>query len=554
MITFFATPKPFKGHNAIIQRNAIHSWSLINPECEVILFGNDEGTAEMAAEYGLRHIQDVKCNEFGTPLVSDMFSQAQQSAKHDLLCYANSDIIFLSDFLPAVIRMSDIKRRFLMIGQMYDLDIVEHINFSPGWEGDIRKLLAKRGLLRHRYGMDYFVFRRGSYPEIPPFAIGRPRWDKWMVYHARTSGLDVIDATPVVTVIHQNHDYSHIPQGKGIKWEGPEAEINRSMVGHEVSDYTLNDANFTLTSNYLRPSRCPTLEELPAPLSQKLSCPWTEESDQLPDVMAGGARWPRISIVTPLDNRGDFLEETIRSVLLQGYPNLEYIVVCDDSSTNISADGCADTIEKYEPWIKRVHCRRDEGQAAALAEGFRHSSGDILAWLKPGDRYRPYTLERVALFFVGRPKVVLGGGDINLIDAEGHLINRIYSVRPNRIVRDNMAIRCWPSQGGFWRSRAYERAGGIDRSLQFNFCLDLFLRLLSRGRCDIIRGGPIADFRQHNALSTSGSSKFLDIKRHEDDLMIARHGSLRLKKSPALMKLYWKLGIIPAKCYSFILR
>ena len=94
------------------------------------------------------------------------------------------------------------------------------------------------------------------------------------------------------------------------------------------------------------PMRCPTLEELPPPPPGKTGWPWTEESPQLPDRMPDGSPWPRVTIVTPSLNQGTFIEETIRSVLLQGYPDLEYIII-DGGST----DDSVGAIQKYEKWF-----------------------------------------------------------------------------------------------------------------------------------------------------------------------------------------------------------
>src|SRR5438477_11746488 len=101
MLTLFSIPKPFRGHIAVIQHNAIRSWTLLRPACEVILFGDDEGVASAAADLGVRHFPEVARNEYGTPLVSDVFAQAQRHAAHDTLCYINADIIVMNDLLDA---------------------------------------------------------------------------------------------------------------------------------------------------------------------------------------------------------------------------------------------------------------------------------------------------------------------------------------------------------------------------------------------------------------------------------------------------------------------
>src|SRR5438093_11627275 len=115
MLTIFATPKPFRGHIAVIQRNAIRSWTLLRPACEIILMGNDEGTAEIATELGLRYVPDVARNTFGTPLVSDLFRQAQQLSVSNFFCYVNSDIILMSDFMQAIQRVVNQRSRVVVI-------------------------------------------------------------------------------------------------------------------------------------------------------------------------------------------------------------------------------------------------------------------------------------------------------------------------------------------------------------------------------------------------------------------------------------------------------
>jgi len=120
--------------------------------------------------------------------------------------------------------------------------------------------------------------------------------------------------------------------------------------------------------------RCPTLEELPAPPQGKFGWPWTEESPQLPEKQPSGKPWPKISIVTPSYNQADFIEETIRSMLLQGYPNLEYIII-DGGSTDKSVE----IIQKYEPWLSYWVSESDRGQTHAVNKGFAMCKGEILA-------------------------------------------------------------------------------------------------------------------------------------------------------------------------------
>ncbi|MFZ3148268.1 MAG: hypothetical protein WA137_04440 [Methanothrix sp.] len=253
MITLFSTPKPFHGHIGVIQRNAIHSWTLLHPDAEIFLFGDDEGTAEVAKELGVGHVPDVARNEYGTPLVSDIFEKAQSLASNDIVCYVNADIILLKDFIRAVERVAG-KRRFLMVGQRWNLDLNDPLDFDVDWEETIKALVSQKGKLFTKSGIDYFVFPRGLFMDIPRFAIGRPAWDNWMIYHARSSRYHVIDATQVVMPIHQNHNYSHVPQRKGNTYEGPEAERNRDLAGGSQHIFNLYDVNYLLTKRFLRPA------------------------------------------------------------------------------------------------------------------------------------------------------------------------------------------------------------------------------------------------------------------------------------------------------------
>jgi len=256
MLTIFTIPRPFRGHIGVIQTNAIQSWLLLHPEAEVILFGNEEGTAEVASRLGIRHIAEVAHNEYGTPLLNSIFSIAQDIASHQLMCYVNTDIILMSDFLTAIRQIQ--MQSFLLIGRRWDIDLKKLLDFdSPDWEEQLHARLAESGRLHGASGFDYFVFPRGTYYDMPPFAIGRTAWDNWIPYKARKLKLSLIDATEAVTVVHQNHDYSHIPnRGTGVR-KGPEANRNRELMGGKDYGFILEHATFLLSPEGLRPALTP---------------------------------------------------------------------------------------------------------------------------------------------------------------------------------------------------------------------------------------------------------------------------------------------------------
>jgi len=254
MLTLFTTAKPFKGHSAIIQRNALNSWKLLHPGAEVILFGNDEGAAEVCRELGLRHEPGVEDGVEKTRRADFMFRRAQEIARHDVLCYTNCDIVLMSDFREALSRVSAVHSRFLMVGRRWDTEIREAIDFEAGhWEDQVRKRALKEGRQRDGWWIDYFAFSRGVYGEdFPALVVGRIRWDNWMVWKALEDGHPVVDASPVVVAVHQNHDYSHHPQGKKGVWEDAEAQRNLVEAGGAGCQRMIGDATQVLRSGGLK--------------------------------------------------------------------------------------------------------------------------------------------------------------------------------------------------------------------------------------------------------------------------------------------------------------
>jgi len=228
----FSVPKAFRGNTRIIQCNAIRSWLILNPKPEIILFGDEDGTKEVARELGVEHVPTVRCNSYGTPLVNDVFSQAEKFSNHKLLCYINTDIVLMSEFMTAVRIVSKIRQYVVMIGECWDLGIGGPLRFDTGnWEANLRTLLRSQGSLRGPFFIDYLVFTRGMYANLPPFAIGRARYDNWLVWEASRIGARVVDVTRFVQPVHQCHDYSHVPGGRMWSYRGTEAKQNQKLAG-----------------------------------------------------------------------------------------------------------------------------------------------------------------------------------------------------------------------------------------------------------------------------------------------------------------------------------
>lgn len=252
MITLFSIPKPFAGPFARIQRNALGSWRALSPEVEIIVLGGEEGSAEAARAVGARHLPEVEITSAGTPRVDAVFAAAERAARNDLLAYVNADIVLLPDFPAAVEVVARRLPQFLMVGQRWDLDFEEVIDFGDRhWPEAVRRDAQARGQLHPPSGIDYFVFRRGLWREIPPFAVGRTMWDNWLIYSARARRVPVVDATASVMAVHQNHDYSHDAGGWQGVWKGPEAERNMALAGGLDHYFTIADASHRLRTGRL---------------------------------------------------------------------------------------------------------------------------------------------------------------------------------------------------------------------------------------------------------------------------------------------------------------
>jgi glycosyltransferase involved in cell wall biosynthesis len=230
-----------------------------------------------------------------------------------------------------------------------------------------------------------------------------------------------------------------------------------------------------------------TLADLPPPPPTKTGWPWTVEGPMLAPVRVDGTPWPRISVVTPSYNQGQFIEETIRSVLLQGYPDLEYIII-DGGST----DGSLEIIKQYEPWLTYWVSERDRGQAHAINKGLARCTGQIFNWINSDDVLAPNALSTLGELF-GNHDVVAGA--VANFDDEGRreiIKNLINETSGNAF-----------HQPGLWLIREnIALCGGIDESLHFAFDWDLAMRYLASFPLVYYTDYILAYFRLHDDSKT----------------------------------------------------
>lgn len=245
MLTIFSIPKAFQGLSQVLQTNALKSWQALGREVQILLLGDDPGVAEAAQRFGCQHLPEIKRNELGTPLLDHAFALAQAEARHGFMLYVNADIILFPSLFQALDMLQG--REFLVCGRRIDLDLTDDLDVGyPGWADELLDKARKQGTLHGYSGLDYFLFPKGLV-RLPPFAVGRPGWDNWLLFAMQQKNVPVIDATAVVTIIHQNHDYSHSPFGGRKQVRGPELVENIRIAGGRHNLLTLREADYLLT-------------------------------------------------------------------------------------------------------------------------------------------------------------------------------------------------------------------------------------------------------------------------------------------------------------------
>jgi glycosyltransferase involved in cell wall biosynthesis len=252
--------------------------------------------------------------------------------------------------------------------------------------------------------------------------------------------------------------------------------------------------------------------------------------------MPDGSPWPRISVVTPSFNQGRFIEETIRSVLLQGYPNLEYIII-DGGSTDESLE----IIARYEPWLTYWVSEKDRGQTHAINKGLRRSTGDILAWLNSDDYYLEGIFQQVAWHFLCHPEVDLIHGRCRVVNERGIKVGD----RAGSITRYDEILDLWDVWWNernfvqpevFWTKRIANKIGQFREDLFWVMDYEYWLRILRAGGRVGFIDAELASFRCHpNQKSTQPertASELLQVVRpyiftHDD--LLSRRTRLELR-------------------------
>jgi glycosyltransferase involved in cell wall biosynthesis len=255
---------------------------------------------------------------------------------------------------------------------------------------------------------------------------------------------------------------------------------------------------------------------------------------------------PRITIVTPSFNQAQFLERTIRSVLDQEYPRLEYLIM-DGGST----DGSVEIIRRYAGRLTYWTSGPDGGQAAAINAGWRMAHGEVLAWLNSDDFYLPGALSAVGHAFAEHPDAPLVYGQTRLVDADGLPLGTVGSAyRPQLLMYSHQLI---PQPSSFFRRSAIDAVGLLDESLHYSMDLDLLLRLSGIAR-PLMLQQTLAEATVHSEAKTTRDRGKAAADTHRVRLRYARGaGAILVRLQPAMSWVYERMPA-PARAFANRLR
>jgi glycosyltransferase involved in cell wall biosynthesis len=244
--------------------------------------------------------------------------------------------------------------------------------------------------------------------------------------------------------------------------------------------------------------KCPTLADLPTPLEDRAGWPWSEESGQIASFMPDGKPWPRVSIITPLLNQRSFIEETIRSILLQGYPDIEYLVI-DGGST----DGSLEVVERYAPWVRCIVQPR-EGQSAALNRGFKLATGELIGWQNSDDFYGPGCFYQAALASAEHRDCEIFHGMVRGFQGKDNQPPWLFENCTEFAQQKLLNEVCVMNQSMFFRRRIFKRGIYLNETLHYAMDIDFFWRLSLEGFHYRMVPSMAGYYRQHeNAKSTT---------------------------------------------------
>jgi len=246
------------------------------------------------------------------------------------------------------------------------------------------------------------------------------------------------------------------------------------------------------------------LATLPVPPPGRAGWPWSEETSPALYYAAPAGGWPRLTIVCPSFQQGRYLEETLRSVLLQNYPGLEFIILDGGSS-----DESVAILQKYSPWLAHWESQPDRGQSHAINKGCDRATGELLGWINSDDYYLPGAFAAVGREFRLAPHSLIFGDWAERSGEDSALT----VVRERSAFAFQVAVggRHLPSHATFWPRAAHQP---VKENLRFTMDAELFKRLAAAGLRPRRIPQPLGVFRRHPAAKTA---TILDVARTESE-------------------------------------
>lgn len=246
------------------------------------------------------------------------------------------------------------------------------------------------------------------------------------------------------------------------------------------------------------------------------------------------AALPRISVITPSYNQAEYLERTIRSVLDQEYPHIEYIII-DGGST----DGSVELIKRYESRLAYWVSEKDRGQAHAINKGLQRATGDWVGWQNSDDTYYPGAFDQLAAAAQANRATQLIIGNMNLIDGDDQRLRDLKYVRPTYkgLLSEGMILA---NQAAFWRRSVHQELGLLSESLDCAFDYEWFLRLLAKGRQAMHVNSTWGALRVHGDTKTSNRQDVFD--REFEQILSGREPSTWDRRYHQLRRMCLMLG------------
>lgn len=233
-ITLASVPLPFVENKLTIdhQYNAITSWTLLSPRQDILLLGSDKGVGRVASEFGVAHVPGIERNELGDLSMRSIFRQIDANAKTDWICYIDTDVVLLDDFIPNFEFLVSNFEVFVSCAGRWDAEIPSRINFDdPLWQKHVLDAVYKLG----RRGSDYCIYPRGFYHNMPDFSIGRGHWDGWRMGYPLTQNVPLVNIERSCKAVHQRH---------GHRWSGQKGTGRNKRLSKNVEAWINNATHY----------------------------------------------------------------------------------------------------------------------------------------------------------------------------------------------------------------------------------------------------------------------------------------------------------------------